>query len=284
MDSEIFLTILEKYGPAVVIAVGTIITAYLFNRIFRSFILRSSLILKNNPTTYQFFRHAITAVIYLVGIGWAIHSVPQMRAIANSLLAGAGILAVALSLASQQAFSNIVSGIFIVIFKPFRVNDRLTLQSSNLVGIVEDVTLRHTIIRDFENRRILIPNSVISEEVIVNADFADEKICKFIDVGVAYGSDIDVVRAILQDVITAHPLSVDRRDPIQVVNGDPQVPVRVIGLADSAVLVRASAWTQNAGDAFALGCDVYETILKRFPEAGIEIPFPHRTIIQKQVS
>jgi len=71
------------------------------------------------------------------------------------MLAGAGILAVAVGFASQAALSNIISGVFVVIFKPFRVGDRLKI--NELTGVVEDITLRHTVIRDLENKRIIIP-------------------------------------------------------------------------------------------------------------------------------
>jgi len=101
---------------------------------------------------------------------------PNLRALASSFLAGAGILAVAVGFASQHALGNIISGVFIVIFKPFRVTDRVKLRE--LTGVVEDITLRHTIIRDFENKRIIIPNFLISEEIIVNSNFEDDRICK----------------------------------------------------------------------------------------------------------
>lgn len=98
-------------------------------------------------------------------MSWAVYETNALRTVATSLLAGAGILAVAVGFASQQALSNIVSGIMIVIFKPFRVNDRLNI-GTTFNGIVEDITLRHTVIRDFENKRIIVPNMVISQECL----------------------------------------------------------------------------------------------------------------------
>ena len=61
-----------------------------------------------------------------------------------------------------------------------------SLREGNYAGMVEDITLRHTVIRDFENKRIIIPNSVISSEIVVNPDFAEDKVCKYIEVGVSY--------------------------------------------------------------------------------------------------
>ena len=276
---EQILTILENTGLFLGILVATIITAFIFNRLFRRFLRRSSSHLNNDPTNYLFLRHAITAVIYLVGISIAIYTLPNLRALANSLLAGAGILAVAVGFASQHALSNIISGIFIIVFKPFRVNDRLSVGTRN--GVVEDITLRHTVIRDFENRRILVPNAVISDEVIVNADFEDSRICKWVEVGISYDSDIDLAKTIMRDIVIAHPLNIDPRTPEQIEEGAPLVPVRVISLGDSSVNLRAWAWANDQADAFALNCDVLEQIKKQFDASGIEIPFPHRTIYQK---
>ena len=263
------------------IVAGTLLVAFIFNRLFHRFIRRNSLLIRNDPTNYVFLRHAITAIIYVLGFSWAVYSLPSLRAVANSLLAGAGILAVAVGFASQHALSNIISGIFIVIFKPFSVNDRLRFQNG-LQGVVEDITLRHVVIRDFENRRILIPNSVISEEVIINADFGDDTICKFLEIDISYDSDIDLARAIMQEEALRHPLRIDGRTPEQIQAGRPEITVRVIALGEYYVRMRAYIWAKNNADAFELGCDLMETIKKRFDREGIEIPFPYRTIVQKE--
>lgn len=266
-------------GLFAAILLGTITIAYLVNRFFKKLIRKSTESLKNDPTNYQFLRRAIVSLIYVVGIGIAIYAMPNMRALASSMLAGAGILAVAVGFASQHALSNIISGVFIVIFKPFRVNDRIKL--GTMGGVVEDITLRHTVIRDFENRRILIPNTVISNEVIVNADFGDDKICKWIDLSISYDSDIDLAKKIIREECLNHPLLIDPRTELQIEQGEVLVPVRLLTLGESSINLRAWAWAKDNADAFVLGCDLFESIKKRFDQEGIEIPFPHRTLVYK---
>ena len=266
-------------GTVAGIVVATIVLAYLVNRVFRRLIRRSTDILKNDPTNYQFLHHTITALVYIVGFSLALYQIPSMRTMSSSILAGAGILAVAAGFASQHALGNIISGIFIVIFKPFRIGDRLRIR--DLFGTVEDITLRHTVIRDFHNDRILIPNSVISDEVIVNADFGEDKTCRHLEFGISYDSDIDRAKQIMREEVMKHPLHIDSRSPEQVMNGDPEVVVRVISLGDSSVNIRAWAWANNYMDGFVLNCDLLESIKKRFDKEGIEIPFPHRTLVQK---
>lgn len=276
MSKELFIQI----GIFVGIIIATILVAFLINRFFIRLIRRSTQELKNDPTNYQFLRHVSTALIYIVGFSIAIYSVPSLRTLASSLLAGAGILAVALGFASQQALGNVISGLFVVVFKPFRVHDRLKIRE--LTGIVEDITLRHTVIRDFENRRIIIPNSLISEEIIVNSDFVEDKICKWIDIGISYDSDIDLAKEIIKDEVMQHPLHVDPRTVEQVQAGVPKVPVRVILLGEYSVSLRAWAWAKDSPDGFVLSCDLYESIKKRFDREGVEIPFPHRTLVYKE--
>lgn len=261
------------------ILILTIIVALLVSRFFRRLIRKSSAELQNDPTNYQFLRHALVGVIYMVGFGIAIYAMPNLRALASSLLAGAGILAVAIGFASQHALSNVISGVFIVIFRPFRVRDRVEIR--DLLGIIEDITLRHTVIRDFENQRIIIPNSVVSDEVIINSDIADDKICKWVEVGISYDSDIDLARSIMQSEVMKHPSHLDNRTEEQKLEGVDEVIVRVVSLGDFSVTLRAWAWSNNSTEAYKMKCDLLESIKKRFDREGVEIPFPYRTLVFK---
>ncbi len=264
--------------PAIIIV--TIITAVLFNRLFSRFINRSSTDMKNDPTNYKFLKHAVTALIYLVGIGFAIYSIPKLQTIAKSMLAGAGIAAVAIGFASQAALSNIISGIFIVLFKPFRVNDRLQLQD-DLVGIVEDITLRHTVIKNFENKRIIIPNSIISNQIIINSNFSDDRICKWIDMTISYDSNIKKAKQIMQEEVIKHPNFIDNRTQQEINEHEPLVSVRVIELGEYFVKLRAWAWALDPPSAFEMSCDLLESLKEKFEQEGIEIPYPYRNIITR---
>jgi len=258
------------------IIIITFILAYLVNRVFKRIIRRSTEEMRNDPTNYIFLRHAIIAMIYLIGFGIAIYVVPSLRTLARSLLAGAGIFAVAVGFASQHALSNIISGFFIVLFKPFRVNDRLVVKG--LTGFVEDITLRHTVIRDFENRRILIPNTVISDEVIINSDFIEDKVRRRIDINISFDSDIALAKKIMKEEVEKHPLHLDARTPEQIEEGVPEVVVRLLSIGEYSIKLRAWTWAKNAKESFILNCDLLEAIKKRFDEEGIKIPYPHRVV------
>lgn len=274
-----FIDSIEYIALFILIIALTVIIGYLVNRFFKRLIAKSTEEMKNDPTNYLFLRHLVVGLIYVVGISIAIYAMPNLRALASSLLAGAGILAVAVGFASQHALSNIISGLFIVVFKPFRVNDRIRLR--DLVGFIEDITLRHTVIRDFENNRIVIPNALISDEIIVNSDIADQKICKWINVGISYDSSIEKAKQIIREEILNHPLHIDPRTPEQIEEGVELAPVRVMRFGESSVDLRGWAWAKDAADGFLMECALLESIKLRFDAEGVEIPFPHRTLVYK---
>ncbi len=259
---------------------ATVIVAYIYNRFVVRLIRNSSLVMRNDPTNYKFLRHATTGIIYIVGFSIAVQEFDPLRTVAKSLLAGAGILAVAVGFASQHALSNVISGIFLVLFKPFRVNDRLRIKDT-LSGTVEDITLRHTVIRDFENRRIVIPNDVMNKEIIVNADLQDGKICKWVEIPVGFDSNLFLAKNLIADEVRRHPFYVDVRTLEEVAEGKPVVQVRVIRLTDHALIVRAWAWAEDADNAFVMGCDLLESIKIRFDREGIPFPYPARNVTVK---
>ena len=106
--------------------------------------------------------------------------------------------------------------------------------------------------------------------------------CRFLNIGISYDSDIDLAREIIVSEALKHPLQVDPRTPAQKAEGAPEVPVRVTALADSAVNLRAWVWGKDQGESFVLYCDLLESIKKRFDREGIEIPYPHRTLVEKK--
>ncbi|MGB0165378.1 MAG: mechanosensitive ion channel family protein [Luteibaculum sp.] len=235
---------------------------------------------KIDQTSVKFLHNAISFIIFIAASIILFISIPALKNLGLTLFAGAGIIAAIIGFASQQAFTNIISGFFIVIFKPFRVGDIIQVGDRHQ-GIVEDITLRHSVIRNYENRRIIIPNSIISADTILNSSIVDEKTCMHIEVGISYGSDISKAMEIFAETISSHPLFSDNRTAEEIEKGEPEVVVRVISLGEYSVNLRAYAWALNPPDGFVLKTDVFKTIKERFDQNGIEIPFPYMNIIKR---
>jgi len=177
--------------------------------------------------------------------------------------------------------SNIISGIFILIFKPVKVSDIIEFKDG-LRGTVEEITLRHILIKDFENKRIVIPNSIISDETIINSNIKDDKIRKHVVFSISYDSNIEKAMDIIRDEAQKHPLLIDNRTEEDISNNMPVVVIRVISLSDFSIDIKAYLWAADISDAFSMSCDLLKSVKERFDKEGIEIPFPHRTIVYKE--
>lgn len=287
LDLSGWMGINPKLTIYLIIPLAILLLAIIVSKVFRTimqrYFERSSHLLKVDPTRYRFFKNAVSFIIYLVAFTIIFYTIPELNTLGVSLFAGAGIIAIIIGFASQAAFANIISGLFIVTSKPFRVGDFIKI-SEEYIGTVEDITLRHTVIRNNENRRIIIPNAIVNNQTIINSNIIDEKVCSLIEVGISYDSSIDKAIRIMQEEIEKHPLSLDNRTGEDLANGVPRVVVRVMGFGDSAIKLRAYAWASTSMEAFVLRTDMYRIIKNRFDEESIEIPFPYRTIVMKDTS
>lgn len=275
---------IDKYWEQLVFALVVLVISFVVSRILRyaigRFIRGAASKLNVDPTRYNFFKNAMDFIILLTAVIIIFRSIPAFRTTGTTLLTGAGVLAAIVGFASQSAFSNIISGLFLVISKPFSVGDRVKI-GQLYSGDVEDITLRHTVIKDFENKRVVIPNSVISNEIIINSTLTDKKVCLFIEIPVAYSTNLDIALSVMQEEATRHPLCIDNRSTEELTSGDHPVIAKVLSFGDFGILLRAYAWAANPNHGFDLKCDLNKSIKERFEKEGIEFGFPVRVLINK---
>lgn len=217
----------------------------------------------------KFVKNVLSALIWGAGLAFALSSFSLFQDIAVAFFAGSGIAALAIGLAAQESLSNAFNGLFISIFKPFEVGDRVHLVNANLTGFIEDITLRHTVIRTFMNSRVIIPNSVINKELIENSNFCNPQASAFVDVIITYDSDVPRACEILADVIGNHPDFVDTRTPEKM--SAPKVPVFVRAIGLHGAELRASMWTETITNNFAACSDARIGIIREFEKNGIKI-------------
>lgn len=233
-----------------------------------------------DATNLRFLQYLATIAIYFLGAVFIILAFPALRSIAGTILGGAGILAVVVGIASQEALANLVSGIFIITFKPFKIGDIVKI-TDEMMGTVYDITLRHTIIKDFQNKMIVIPNAIINKERLINFDLDDTKVRQWVFIRISYDSDLDLAKKIMYEEGMNHPYTIDNRTPLEKANKEPVVMVKIVELQESCIMLRAWIWTRNYGESFDLKCDLYENIKKRFDAEGIVMPFPQRMVVFK---
>ena len=262
-----------------IIIIGTYLLSKFLKYLLRKYVDAQIDLLESEKTNYNFFKHTISFIFFMIATIGVFYTIPTLKELGLTLLASAGLIAAVLGLAAQQAFSNIISGVFIVIFKPFRVGDLVEIAEKR--GIVEDITLRHTVIKNVENKRLIIPNATISNDTIINASIKDPRICNLLELGVSYDSDIKLAISIIQNEAAKHLNCIDNRTDEQKTNEEPVVIVRVLGYGESSINLRAYIWSNDSASGFVMKSDLFESVKEEFDKNNIEIPFPYRTIVYK---
>ncbi len=282
---ERFMEEIKKLMPAglwqtvlsiVIMALLAFILVKAVNKLFKILLKKG----KIDPTPAVLGRRIIKGIIIVLAVCGIMLQFAPMKQFVVSVLASSGIAVVVLGFAAQEAMGNLVSGVFISLFKPFSIGDRIKLQDRMIDGVVEDISMRHTIIRTFENNRVVVPNSVMNGAVIENVNYGENKVCNFVEVGIGYRSDVDRAIAIIQEEAQAHPNFCDNRSEEEIAAGAAPVTVRVMELGDFSIKLRASVWSRNAADGFVLKSDLLLAVKKRFDKEGIEIPFPYVNVME----
>ena len=230
---------------------------------------RVKLTKRPNYIGYKLLNNVLIIILYIVGAIVAVRQVPALSTAVTAILAGSGILAVALGFAAQESVGNLVSGVFLSIFRPFDVGDRIQIRAQDITGYIEDITLRHTVIRTILGTRLIVPNSVMSSAVVENTNFAEgEPTRNFVDVQVSYGSDLSLAKRLMEEVVTSHPLYV----------GPKPLTVFVRQFESSGIALRATMTTRTVDDNFLACSEVRQQLKEAFDANGVTIPFATVTI------
>ena len=180
------------------------------------------------------------------------------------ILGAAGILGLAIGIASQASLSNIISGLFLISEKPFKVGD--IIRSGDKLGIVVSIDLLSAKIRTFNNIYIRIPNEKLANSELMNITRYPIRRMDF-NISVAYKEDLERVREILLDIAKDNALVLDEPSPILIFQE----------FGDSGISILFGVWFQKS-DFIDVKNAIFLDIKKRFDQEGIEIPFPHRTL------
>jgi small-conductance mechanosensitive channel len=257
----------------------TIILVAVVNAIMRRLIHRRGQSGKNQNYT-RLTRYALLIIIYAAAIINIVSGSAEKTV--STMIASSGILAVVLSVACQEPIGNLCSGVILMLSRPFQIGDLVRYLNADIMGTVEEITLRHTVIRTFENRRLIIPNSVLNGSSIENSNYGEKKVNVPLDFNVTYESDIEEAMRIISDVVLLHPDYQDYRTFEDIAKGTPQVEVYVRGFETSSINLRAWIWSRSSGAAITMKSDLLIQIRRRFMSSGIEFAYPHVTVVQNK--
>lgn len=242
------------------IAIALVLTSIVL-KFVRQFITRK---LSDNDelkfkTIFSYIRWFIFLIIFLVGLHSAGVNVTAVFAASAALLIGVG-------LALQTLFQDIISGIFILVDKSVHVGDIIELEGK--VGRVLDIRLRTTRAVTIDNKVLVIPNHLYLTNILFNWTENGVETRESVEVGVAYGSNVELVKSILIDVAKAHNKILKIPEP----------RVLFTDFADSSLNFRLVFSLNNSFEALFVKSDLRFEIDKAFRENNITIPFPQRDV------
>ena len=212
-------------------------------------------------------RYTVTTLLrYAIVISGSLLGFSQLGLRWSQLQWLAAAFTVGLGFGMQEIFANFVSGLILLVERPFRVNDTVTIGDLN--GTVTRIRTRATTVRDYDNKEVIIPNKTFITGQIINWSLSDTVTRIVLPVGVAYDSDLGRVHRLLLEIAGSHPRVMD----------DPAPVTALIALADSTINFELRAYVPELADRIRVTNDLYQTIVERFAAAGIEISFPQMDV------
>ena len=245
----------------IVLAFIALIAGKLIIRLIMRMMRKSKLIQKMEDGAEHFLLSFVKIVlnILLILSIVAILGVPMSSMVAVLAAAGAAI-----GLALQGALSNFAGGLMILIFHPFRLDDYIEVADN--AGTVTDIGVFYTTLRTPDNKNITVPNGTVMAQAITNFSAHDTRRLE-LSFAVAYGTDVEKVKAALLETAAAHELVLD----------DPAPFAKLKAHEDSALRFILRVWV-NRGDYWTVNFDLMEQINKKFAAEGITIPFPQMDV------
>jgi len=268
LDVSAMLTKLVAYVP-------NLIAAVILACIFWVILKLTKRILSTAMRTAKMPEEASDIVVrfsgYVVIITAMLTIASQLGIKITSLLAGLGVIGLAISFAAQDTVANVISGITLLIDRPFKKGDWICF--GDLHASVTEVKLRTTVLTSFDNETIVVPNKALAQERIRNFTLTPRIRVK-VPIGIAYKENIQAAREVILVTIKD-----DKR-----ILATPVPIVIVAGLGDSSINLQLRFWTQDPLMQYSLQWEYTERCKRALDDAGIEIPYPHSQIFIERSS
>lgn len=251
--------------PDIALAAFTLVLGLFLSRLIKKGAAR----LINKMSQQQTVNNLFISFIYVAAIGITVFSalsILKLDKAVTSILAGAGILGLALAFAFQDIAANFISGIFMSFRRPLHIGDIVKVQ--DYMGSVEDVTLRDTVILTFQGQRVIIPNRQVFQNPIENYSLLGKRRMDLF-VGISYGEDLQKVKEIVLKAV--QKVSVKTNDKITFFYSE---------FADSSINFEVRIWINDPNQPVWLQgrSEAIMHIKEAFNQNDITIPFPIRTL------
>jgi small conductance mechanosensitive channel len=257
---------LIKLLPNIVLAAVVMVIGFYIAKFTRKITSKLVHKISKNSTLNNLF----SSIVYFSFIGivlFTVLTILNLDKAVTSILAGAGILGLALAFAFQDIAANFMSGIFISFRKPLKVGD--IVQIKDYMGKVIEINLRDTLVETFQGKTVIIPNKEVFQNPIENYTILQKR--RFdLSVGVSYGDDLEKVRQITIDAVSSIE-ELSKEDPVNVF---------FVAFGDSSVNLSVRMWINTPEQSVynKVGSEAIIRIKKAYDANDIMIPFPIRTL------
>ncbi len=250
-------------GGALVVILLAFAADFITNRLVERSIERSNGTKHASATAQKLTSYIIYAVSLVVILG--LFGVPL-----SALGTAVGLIGLGISFALREMIANFISGLMILINRPFVIGDQIEAEGE--AGTVEDIRVRATDMRTFDGRKVIIPNSKLYNETVVNNTGYGKRRFDVI-VGIGYDEDIQ----------TARDLALETLKEAESVELDPEPAVLTDELDGSSVNLRLRAWTHTGrASVVKAASEVTQLVKEKYDEEGIDIPYPIRTVYMEE--
>ncbi|MCR4909126.1 MAG: mechanosensitive ion channel family protein [Lachnospiraceae bacterium] len=227
-----------------------------------------------------FFENVLRAGIIIFCVIVALSGYEGFTKLYRFIFSGTVVLTGVVGLACQDILKDILAGVLISLCRPFDVGDRVLINDIEKPCVVEDMTVRHVVLKTMDGIRYLIPNSEINNKLITNTSYHQKLRGTFIKIPVAYSADlrkaIEVTRKVVRDCPFTFPNNENNDDL------DNYGEVYVVGYDSSSVTLETTIWTEPSMDNFLACSEIRLSIIEAFRKNGVEIPYNYTNVILKE--
>lgn len=234
-----------------------------------------------NSIHLNFLRRVNSAVIVIACIVLAVSSVTSVDSLWRTVLGGTAIVSAVLAFAAQDVIKDILAGLMISVHRPFTIGDRVELENGT-GGIVEDITMRHIVLRSIDTMRIVIPNSKINAMQITNMSVGEFDRSIHFRFSVGYDSDIALVKRVIFETVkdSQYSIPVSRREG----EAPSYAPVYFIKFADSALIMAVTVYYEKSFSYETVANDINTSVREALIANGIEIPYNYVNVVNRTPS
>ena len=255
---------------AIVIALGIAIYI-LISKIIKKRVNKEQILYK------KYMLHLVRLIVLILCAIDVMRVIDPGIDISDLLFKGSALVVAIVGFAAQPAISDLIGGLLISINKPFEIGDRIIIEGEQ-PGIVEDITLRHTVIRIYDDIRIIVPNSDLNTKTVTNTSYKNtERRGIHMRFAVSYDTDVSRAMEVIRDCVAESPYTLSVTE-----NGMTQDsgPVYFLEFADSALMLDTTIWVTRTTSSYVAITDINLRVNNAFKKNGIEIPYNYVNVVQ----